>query len=420
MALDNLWVLLCGILVIMMQAGFALLEAGSTRMKNAGHVAAKQILTMAIALLVFWICGYGLTFGEGKWIGMSGWFLQMPQEKGAILNEVSFFFQFSFLAVSLAIVWGGFAERAKLSVYLIFGVLYCLLIYPVVGHWVWGSDGWLHALGKQDFAGSTVVHLQGAVAALIATILLKPRMGKFNKDGTANHLFGHNQVYSVLGVIIIWIGWFGFNAGSTLTVQDGFFGYIALTTHLAASAGVFGAMIASRYLTRKISFSAMLNGVLSALVAITASCAFVKPWASVVIGFFAGLVSIIVAWWLEKRKIDDPISAASVHGVAGIWGTLSTGLFAAPDLVAKVGIGAPGLLYGGGFNQLLVQALGVGVTIAYVALATFIILVVLKRTIGIRVSKVSEERGLDVSEHGNYGYSEHFVTEVEISRKEVS
>lgn len=410
--LDNMFVLLSAILVIGMQAGFALLEAGSTRMKNAGHVAAKQILTVAISLLAFWAVGYALTFGEGKWIGLSGWFLQIPQEKGAILNEISFFFQFSFLAVSLAIVWGGFVERAKLSVYLVFGFLYCFLIYPVIGHWVWGSEGWLHELGKQDFAGSSVVHLQGAVAALVATILLKPRLGKFNSDGSVNTLLGHNQVYSVLGVLIIWIGWFGFNAGSTLTVNDGFFGYVALTTHLAAAAGVFGAILASRLLVGKISFRSMLNGMLSALVAITASCAFVKPWAAIFIGFIAGMVTMWSDWWLEKKQIDDPISAASVHGVAGIWGTLSTGFFAAPDLVAKVGVGNPGLFYGGGFQQLAVQALGIVVTIGYVALMSFLILGILKKTMGIRVSKASEVQGLDVSEHGDYGYAEHFITPV--------
>ncbi|SHE38141.1 ammonium transporter [Seinonella peptonophila] len=416
--IDNLWVLFSAILVIMMQAGFALLEAGSTRMKNAGHVASKQILTIGIALIAFWVCGYGLTFGEGKWIGTNGWFLNLAQS-GDLKNEVSFFFQFSFLAVSLAIVWGGFAERAKLSVYLIFGLLYCVVIYPVVGHWVWGG-GWLHDLGKQDFAGSTVVHLQGAIAAFVATILLKPRLGKFNSDGSANSLLGHNQVYSVLGVLIIWIGWFGFNAGSTLTVKDGFYTYVALTTHLAAAAGIFGAMGMSRILTGKISFGSILNGVLAALVAITASCAFVKPWAAVLIGFIAGVVAIYTGWWIEKRRIDDPISAASVHGIAGIWGTLSTGLFAAPDLVRKVGVGKSGLLYGGGFQQLGVQTLGIVVTISYVTIASFLILWALKKTIGIRVSKENEQQGLDVSEHGVYGYAEHFVMKVSRQKKEVS
>lgn len=406
LSIDNLWVLLSAILVIAMQAGFALLEAGSTRMKNAGHIAGKQLLSFSIALIAFWAVGYALTFGDGSWIGTTGWFLQFPQAEGEILNEITFFFQLSFLAVSLAIAWGGFAERAKLSVYIVFGLLYCTLIYPVIGHWIWGSEGWLHALGKQDFAGSTVVHLQGGVAALVATLLLKPRIGKYNDDGTPNLLPGHNQVYSVIGTLIIWIGWFGFNAGSTLTVQDGFFGYVALTTHLAAAAGAIGALITIYLISKKAEISMILNGVLSALVAITASCAFVEPWAAVVIGAIAGSLTVFSAIWMEKKGIDDPIYAVSVHGVAGIWGTLSTGFFASPRLVEVVGIGRAGLFYGGGLTQLGVQALGMAVSAVYVAVVSWIILYVMKKLVGIRVSEEEEVLGLDLSEHGSYGYPE--------------
>lgn len=406
LSIDNLWVLLSAILVIAMQAGFALLEAGSTRMKNAGHIAGKQLLSFSIALIAFWAVGYALTFGDGSWIGTTGWFLQLPQAEGEILNEITFFFQLSFLAVSLAIAWGGFAERAKLSVYIVFGLLYCTLIYPVIGHWIWGSEGWLHALGKQDFAGSTVVHLQGGVAALVATLLLKPRIGKYNDDGTPNLLPGHNQVYSVIGTLIIWIGWFGFNAGSTLTVQDGFFGYVALTTHLAAAAGAIGALITIYLISKKAEISMILNGVLSALVAITASCAFVEPWAAVVIGAIAGSLTVFSAIWMEKKGIDDPIYAVSVHGVAGIWGTLSTGFFASPRLVEVVGIGRAGLFYGGGLTQLGVQALGMAVSAVYVAVVSWIILYVMKKLVGIRVSEEEEVLGLDLSEHGSYGYPE--------------
>ena len=418
LSVDNLWVLLSAILVIAMQAGFVLLEAGSTRMKNAGHIAGKQLLSFSIALLAFWIAGYALTFGDGKWIGTTGWFLQLPAAEGEISNEVSFFFQLSFLAVSLAIAWGGFAERAKLSVYVIFGILYCTLIYPVVGHWIWGSEGWLHALGKQDFAGSTVVHLQGGVAALVATLLLKPRIGKYNEDGTPNEIPGHNQVYSVLGVLIIWIGWFGFNAGSALTVQDNFFAYVALTTHLAAAAGAIAAMMTIYWLKKKVEISMVLNGVLAALVAITASCAFVEPWAAIVIGAIAGSLAIFSAIWFERRGIDDPIYAVSVHGVAGIWGTLSTGFFASPRLVEIVGSGRAGLFYGGGLTQLGVQALGVAVSGVYVALVSWIVLFAMKKVVGIRVSKKEEIMGLDLSEHGGYGYPEQIqVSELEVEAK---
>lgn len=405
--LDTFWVFIAAVFVIFMQAGFALLEAGSARMKNAGHIAGKQLLSFSIAAIAFWAFGYGLTFGTGKWIGMDGFFLHIPQAEDTIQTEILYLFQFSFAAVSLAIAWGGFAERAKLSVYILFGALYTILIYPVVGHWVWGSEGWLHEIGKQDFAGSTVVHLQGGVAALVATIMLGARIGKYNPDGTPNSLPGHNQVYSVLGTIIIWIGWFGFNPGSTLTLKDGFFGYVALTTNLAAAAGALAAMITAHLWFKKVEVPMIVNGVLSGLVAITAACAFVEAWAAVVIGLIAGSITVVTAFYFEHRGIDDPIYAFSVHGIAGIWGTISTGIFASPRLVEQVGIGKAGLLYGGGFHQLGVQILGIFVSMIYVALASFVILWGLKKLVGLRVTREEELMGLDVSEHGSYGLPEH-------------
>ncbi|WP_044641926.1 ammonium transporter [Risungbinella massiliensis] len=418
---DSFWIFFCAVLVIMMQAGFALLEAGSARMKNAGHIAAKQLLSFSIAAIAFWAVGYGFIFGEGKWIGMEGWFLKGLGSDGEVPVEINFLFQFAFAAVSLAIAWGGFAERAKLSVYLWFGLLFTAFVYPLVGHWVWGSEGWLHELGKQDFAGSTVVHLQGGVAAIVATILLKPRVGKFNADKTPNMIPGHNQVYSVLGTLLIWIGWFGFNPGSTLTVQDGFFGYVALTTNLAAGAGALGSVLMVQFLLKRIEVPYIVNGVLSGLVAITAACAFVEAWAAVLIGFIAGAITVASSIWIEKLGVDDPIYAFSVHGVAGIWGTLSTGLFATPELVEKVGIGQAGLFYGGGLQQLGVQALGILVTILYVGVATFVLLLAIKKLGGLRVTDEEEEIGLDLSEHGGYGYPEQITLPVSIqSKKEAS
>jgi Amt family ammonium transporter len=417
---DASYVFLAAILVISMQAGFALLEAGSTRMKNAGHVAGKQIISFAIAGLFFWLAGFAITFGEGnRFVGLSGWMLHTG---GKAVNDVfaslswanvplslKFLFQLAFVAVSLAIAWGGFAERAKLSVYFVFGILFTTVIYPVIGHWVWGG-GWLGTMGMQDFAGSTVVHLQGAVAALVATLLLGPRIGKFTKDGKPNLIPGHNQVYSVLGVIILWIGWFGFNAGSTMTVKDGFFGYIALTTNLATAAGAVAAMLVAWVVLGKADIPSMLNGVLAALVAITASCAFVEPWAAVVIGALAGMITFFTSLYFERKGIDDPIFAFSVHGIAGIWGTISTGFFASPRLVEQMGIGQAGLFYGGGFHQLYVQTIGVLGAAVYVAIISFIILYGLKVTMGLRVTPEEEITGLDVSEHGAYGYPEHLET----------
>ncbi|GAB7386899.1 ammonium transporter [Bacillaceae bacterium] len=400
---DAVWVMMATMLVFAMQAGFALLEAGSVRMKNAGHIAGKQVLSFAIAGLVFWIIGYGVMFAEGNPLfGTGGWFLRGFAD-GSLPVELSFLFQLAFAAVSLAIVWGGFAERAKLSVYLLFGSLYLIFIYPVIGHWIWGG-GWLAEEGKLDFAGSTVVHLTGAVAGFVATIMLGPRIGKFNKDGTPNMLPGHNQVYTVLGGVVLWLGWFGFNAGSTLQVGDGFFAYVALTTNLAAAAGAIAALFTAKLLIGKADIPAMVNGVLAALVAITAGCAFVEPWAAVVIGAVAGSFSYWTSLYIERKGIDDPICGFSVHGLAGVWGTIAIGLFAAPGLVEDSQLG---LFYGGGFHQLWIQTLGVVVSGTYAAVVSFILLGVLKMTIGLRVTEEEEVIGLDLSEHGSYGYPEH-------------
>nr|WP_227014057.1 ammonium transporter [Paenibacillus psychroresistens] len=416
-AINSLWVMVAAILVIFMQAGFALLEAGSTRMKNAGHVAGKTVLTFGICALAFWAIGFGFAFGDGNnFFGTTGFFVDGTVEQATksfsslafsdVGISLKFLFQTAFAGVSLAIAWGGFAERAKLSVYFIFGLLFTVLIYPIVAHWVWGG-GWLADIGMQDFAGSTVVHLQGATAALVATILLKPRIGKFNKDGSANLIPGHNQVLTVLGVIILWICWFGFNAGSTLSVMgEGFFGYIALTTNLATAAGAVAALVVSWIYFGKADIPAMLNGVLAALVAITAACAFVEPWAAVVIGAVSGILTFFTSQWFEKLGLDDPIYAFSVHGIAGIWGTLSTGLFATKELAAKVAIGQAGLFYGGGWHQLFVQAKGVFGAFAFVAVLSFIILGIIRVTMGLRVTEEEEIIGLDLSEHGTYGYPE--------------
>lgn len=410
-SLDNLWILVAAILVILMQAGFAFLEAGSLQSKNAGHITGKQIITLAIASIIFWAVGYAVAFGDGNgFIGFSDFFLSgVPT--GA--DSIFFLFQMAFAAVSLAIAWGGFAERSKLSVYFVFGALYIAIIYPVVGHWVWGG-GWLSNLGMQDFAGSTVVHLQGATAALIGTLLLGPRIGKF-KDGKPQTIPAHSIPFVYLGTFILWIGWFGFNAGSTVStgvVAEGeegfaqFFGYVALTTNLAAAAGALGALFMAMILSKKADIGAMCNGVLAALVAITASCAFVEPWAAIVIGAFAGAFTYWTSIFLESKGLDDPIYAFSVHGISGVIGTLSTGLFATPELVAAAGVGKAGLFYGGGLTQLGVQALGVIVAFAYVAIASLIVLGVMKATMGLRVTPEAEEKGLDVSEHGAPGYGE--------------
>lgn len=399
--MNSLWTMVSAILVIFMIAGFILLEAGSTRMKNAGHIAGKTIFTFGLASIVFWAIGYAFIFGDNAnfFVGMSDF--GALAEDGGLADTVFFLFQLAFAGISITIALGGFAERAKFSAYVVFTILFGILVYPVIAHWIWGG-GWLAEHGKQDFAGSTVVHLTGAMAALAATILLKPRIGKYNKDGSANNIAGHNQVYTALAVLILWVGWFGFNAGSTVSVDGAFFGFVALNTNLAAGAGAVAATFISWLVLGKPDVPTLLNGALAGLVAITASCAFVEPWAAVVIGFIAGVL-FYSARFFEKRKIDDPIFALSVHGTAGVWGTLSTGFFATEELAT---VGQAGLFYGGGLHQLGVQALGVVTSGLYAFIISFVILFVMKKLVGIRVSEEEEIMGLDISEHGSYGYPE--------------
>ncbi|MGF6952046.1 Amt family ammonium transporter [Neobacillus sp. B4I6] len=408
--MNSLWVMLGAILVILMIGGFILLETGSTRMKNAGHIAGKTILTFSISSIVFWAVGFGLIFGKGNaLIGLSDFLYSgYDIDSLSLSGSVFFLFQLAFAGISLTIAFGGFAERAKLGVYLVFAVLFSVIVYPPIAHWIWGG-GWLAEIGQQDFAGSTVVHLTGAMAALAATILLKPRIGKFNKDGSANNLAGHNQVFTALSVLLLWVGWFGFNAGSTLSVDKGFFGFVALNTNLGAAAGTVAAMIISWIVLGKADVPMMLNGALAGLVAITASCAFVDTWAAVLIGFISGILVFYSISFFEKKGIDDPIAALSVHGTAGVWGTLSTGFFATKELAT---VGKPGLFYGGGFHQLGVQALGVIASGAFALVASFILLAIIKKAMnGLRVTEEEEIMGLDISEHGSYGYPELLKTE---------
>lgn len=420
MGLNTLWIMVAAILVLLMQGGFILLETGSTRMKNAGHVAGKTIFTVGLCSLIYWAVGYGFTFGGNAsealntFIGIGDFFFDPAKaaaEGDSYPSSVFFVFQLAFAAVSLSIAWGGFAERAKLSSYLIYTILFTSVIYPVIAHWIWGG-GWLAEDGAQDYAGSTVVHLTGAMGALAATILLKPRIGKYNKDGSANQISGHNQVFTALAVLLLWVGWFGFNAGSAVAVGDGFFTYVAFNTQLGAAAGAVAAMLISWLVSGKADVPTMLNGALAGLVAITASCAYVDPWAAVVIGLVAGVLVFYSMKFFEKMKVDDPIAALSVHGAAGVWGTLANGLFATEELVEKVGVGQPGLFYGGGGAQLWVQFESVVVCGAYAFAASFVLLWIMKKLIGFRVTEEQEIVGLDLSEHGSYGYPEHLKKNV--------
>jgi Amt family ammonium transporter len=422
-AANTLWVVVAAVLVMFMQAGFAFLEAGLTRMKNAAHIAGKNVLIFGLASLVYWLVGFGLAFGDGN--GLLGTHGFAPSIDAllavgkapysafvGIPGAAGWLFEVVFAGVSLAIVWGAMAERAKLWVYFAFGAIFTV-VYSLVSHWIWAPGGWLQRFGMQDFAGSTVVHYQGALAALAGAILLGPRIGKFGHDGRANAIPGHNMPYAVLGTLILWFGWFGFNPGSTLGVVTGghvgFFGYVALTTNLAAAAGGVGGICVAWLVLRKPDVSMMLNGVLAALVAITAACGFVSPWAAVLIGFVAAAIAVVAVPLVERLGIDDPIGAVAVHGLAGVWGTLATGLFAVPALAATVGVGRGGLLYTGSPYQLGVQALGLVAVAAFTFSASFGSLWALNRLWGIRVEQHVETAGLDVSEHGMWGYPEFYI-----------
>jgi len=422
-AANTIWVVFAAVLVMFMQAGFAFLEAGLTRMKNAAHIAGKNVLIFGVASLVYWLVGFGLAFGNGNgFVGTHGFapsvgaLLAVGKAPYAAFTSIpgaaGWLFEVVFAGVSLAIVWGAMAERAKLWVYFAFGAIFTV-VYSLVSHWIWAPGGWLQRFGMQDFAGSTVVHYQGALAALAGALLLGPRIGKFGHDGRANAIPGHNMPYAVLGTLILWFGWFGFNPGSTLGVVSGgkvgFFGYVALTTNLAAAAGGVGGICVAWLVLRKPDVSMMLNGVLAALVAVTAACGFVAPWAAVLIGFVASGIAVVAVPLVERLGIDDPIGAVAVHGLAGVWGTLATGLFALPALVATVGVGRGGLLYTGSPYQLGVQALGLLAVGAFTFSASFGSLWTLNRLWGIRVEEHVETAGLDVAEHGMWGYPEFYI-----------
>jgi Amt family ammonium transporter len=422
-AVNTVWVVLAAVLVMFMQAGFAFLEAGLTRMKNAAHIAGKNVLIFGVCSIVYWAVGFGIAFGDGNGlVGTSGFFPSTDEFLAigsapftffaGIPGAAGYLFEVVFAGVSLAIVWGAMAERAKLWVYFVFGAFFTVL-YSVVSHWVWHSGGWLFSKGMQDFAGSTVVHYQGALAALAGALLLGPRIGKFGHDGRANPIPGHNMPYAVLGTIILWFGWFGFNPGSTLGVVTGenigYFGYVALTTNVAAAAGALGGIGVAWLVLRKPDVSMMLNGVIAALVAVTAASGFVAPWAAVVIGAVAGGIAVVGVLAVERIGIDDPIGAVAVHGLAGVWGTLATGLFAVPALASNLATGSGGLVYTGSFHQLGVQALGLAAVGAFTFTASFGCLWVLKALWGIRVEAETETAGLDVAEHGMWGYPEFYI-----------
>ncbi|MBI2844312.1 MAG: ammonium transporter [Armatimonadetes bacterium] len=413
--MDTVWVMVTAFLVFWMQAGFAYVEGGLTRAKNANNIMMKNLMDFAVGSLAFWVVGFGIMFGAGNALfGASGFFLvESSKDTFASLSWTNvplyakFMFQLVFAATAATIVSGAMAERTKFTSYLVYSVFISAVIYPVVGHWIWGG-GWLASLGFWDFAGSTVVHSTGAWMALLGAAFLGPRIGKYRKDGKAVAIPGHSLPMAALGVFILWLGWFGFNPGSTMAANASI-AHIATTTNLAAAIGAIAAMATSWAMFKKPDVSMTLNGALAGLVAITAPCAFVSPVSSVIIGGAAGAIVVLAVVFFDKIHLDDPVGAVSVHGVCGAFGTLALGLFAQDHF--SPGTTGNGLLFGGGTKLLLSQAIGVISVFAFVGICGIILFGLLKATVGLRVSAQEEMEGLDLGEHGMTAYPDFELVE---------
>jgi ammonium transporter, Amt family len=409
-ALDTLWVVVTGCLVFFMNAGFALLESGLCQAKNAVNILAKNFIVFAVSSLAFWVVGFGLMFGDGNgFVGLSGWLIHGADNSPAMgdayqgvftsLNWTGvpllakFFFQLVFAGTAATIVSGAVAERIKFLSFILFSFILVSVIYPIGGHWAWGG-GWLSAAGFKDFAGSTVVHSIGGWAALTGVIILGPRLGKFGKDGKVNPIPGHNMGFATLGTLILWLGWFGFNPGSTMAADVSAIATVLVNTNMAAAAGCISATVIAWTVLGKPDLSMILNGTLAGLVAITAGCNVVNTGSSIIIGLLAGVLVVFAVIFFDRVKLDDPVGALSVHLVNGVFGTLCVGLFATDG----------GLFMGGGAALTVTQLKGILAVGAFTAVSSAIVWYLLKVTVGIRVSPEEEREGLDTGEHGMEAY----------------
>lgn len=397
--INIVWTCVAAFLVFFMQAGFAMVESGFTRAKNAVNILMKNLMDFSVGTIAFFLIGFGLMFGKTNGLFGTTLFAMGGVEPGTHWNWSFLIFQTVFAATAATIVSGAMAERTKFVGYLVYSFFISLFIYPVFGSWAWGGlldgGGWLEKLGFLDFAGSTVVHSVGGWLALAGAIVLGPRIGKYGPDGKPKAIPGHNLPIAALGVFILWFGWFGFNPGST-TTGDGSIGYIAVTTNLAAAAGAIFAMCTAWIIMKKPDASMALNGALAGLVAITCPCDGVSPFGALIIGSVAGILVVLSVMFIDRTlKVDDPVGAVSVHGVNGLWGTLSAGLFNMET----------GLFYGGGLKQLGVQALGAGAAFVWAFGIGLVLFYAIKATIGLRVTPEEELKGLDIGEHGMEAYS---------------
>ncbi|HCM25284.1 MAG TPA: ammonia permease [Treponema sp.] len=425
-ALDTMWVLITGFMVFFMNLGFAMVESGLCRAKNAVNILTKNFIVFAVSTLAYWVAGFGLMYGDGNpLVGLQGILFasgadNSPATADAYAGVYSalswtgvpfwakFFFQLVFCGTAATIVSGAVAERIKFLSFIAFSFVLAIFVYPLIGHWIWGG-GWLASLGAFDFAGSSVVHSVGGWSALAGILLLGPRIGKYKADGKPKPIYGHNMGMATLGVLVLWFGWFGFNPGSTMAANPAAIAHIAMTTNLAAAMATLTATLTSWYIQKKPDLSMIMNGALAGLVAVTAPCAFISVPSSAIIGAVAGIIVVLAVIGFDKLQIDDPVGALSVHLVNGVFGTLAVGLFADKVIAGEIGTDSSALRNGffvdGSLGQLGAQALTVVAVAAFVFLSALIIWAVIKATMGIRVTKEEELAGLDIGEHGMEAYS---------------
>lgn len=421
MAVDTLWVLIAGVLVFFMNLGFACVEAGFARSKNTVNILSKNFIVFAVSSLGYLLLGWGLMFGgDNPFIGTEGLFIlggSVDESLYTLSANVpfwaKFFFQLVFCGTAATIVSGAVAERVKYISFILFSFVLTLIIYPVVGHWIWGS-GFLASIGFKDFAGSTVVHSLGGWAALAGVIVLGPRHGKYKKDGSINTIPGHNMSLATIGLFVLWLGWFGFNPGSTMSMANpADVAHILMTTNTAAIAGVLTSTAVSWIFLGKPDLGMTINGCLAGLVAITAGCAYVGVLGSLIIGSVGGVIVVFAVLIFDKLRLDDPVGATSVHLVNGVFGTICVGLFAQEGVTSLSSVN--GLFYGGGLSLLGIQLLGVFAVAVFVFPASLLVWAAIKKTLGIRVSLAEEIAGLDIGEHGNSAYPEFFIHNPEYS-----
>jgi Amt family ammonium transporter len=420
--MDTVWVLVTGMLVFFMNLGFATVESGMCRAKNAVNILSKNFIVFAVTTLFFWALGWGIMFGNGSaYYGSEGlWFLSGADNSPAtgdayagaykaiawtgVPLEAKFFFQLVFAGTAATIVSGAVAERIKYISFIVFSAFMAIVIYPVVGHWIWGG-GWLQSGGFLDFAGSTQVHSIGGWAALVGVYMLGPRIGKYSAEGKPQAIPGHNMTAATIGCLILWLGWFGFNPGSTMAVMPKEISHICVTTNTAAAVATLTATATAWIMLGKPDLGMTLNGCLAGLVAITASCAFVSTTSSAIIGAVAGVLVVFSVLFFDRIKADDPVGATSVHLANGVFGTLCVGLFSEEVYLKAMALtNKPGLFFGGGTDQLIIQIKGIAATAAYVIVASVVCWSIIKVVLGMRVARHEEIEGLDRGEHGNEAY----------------